>query len=96
MAEALVEDRLQRGVDKWLTDLFNHPPDLWGGEQTEPVGFPEKWETEASEQWMQRVSWNRMVTRPMREKSQTTPVTTTTWTTDFLTREGEDRKAMGD
>ena len=36
-----------------------------------------------------------MVTKPMREQSHTTPVTTT-WTTDFLTREGEDRKAMGD
>jgi hypothetical protein len=35
------------------------------------------------------------VTRPMREQLHTTPVNTT-WTADFLTLEGEGRKAMGD
>ena len=65
------------------------------GEQIEPVGSSEKWETVASEQWMQKTTWNRMVTRTRREPPHTTPVTTT-WTTDFLTREGEGRKAMGD
>jgi hypothetical protein len=35
------------------------------------------------------------VTRTMREQPHTTPVTTT-WTADFLTREGEGRKAMSD
>ena len=30
-----------------------------------------------------------------RDKSHKTPVTTT-WTTDFMTREGEGRKSMGD
>ena len=36
-----------------------------------------------------------MVTRPMREQPHTSTVTTT-WTADFLTREGEGRRAMGD
>jgi hypothetical protein len=36
-----------------------------------------------------------MVTRTMWEQSHTTPVTST-WTADFLTREGEGRKTMGD
>ncbi len=31
------------------------------GDQTEPVGSPEKWETVASGQWIQRVTWNRIV-----------------------------------
>jgi hypothetical protein len=36
-----------------------------------------------------------MVTRTMWEEPHTTPVTTT-WTTDFLTQEGEDRMVMDD
>ena len=39
--------------------------------------------------------WNRMVTMEERGKSHKTPVTTI-WTTDFMTREGEGRKVMGD
>jgi hypothetical protein len=35
------------------------------------------------------------LTKPMREQPHTTPGTTT-WTADFLTREGEGQKAMGD
>ena len=65
---------------KWLLKL-NHSP--------------EKWETVASGQWIQKEVWNRLVTRTMWEQSHTTPVTTT-WTFDFLSREGEGRKAMGD
>jgi hypothetical protein len=87
----LMENRLQRGADKWRADLFNHRNELWEGEQTVSVGSPEKWETVASGQWMQRSAWNRMVTKPMREKPHTTPVTTT-WTADFLTREGEGQR----
>jgi hypothetical protein len=75
--------------------LFKPRHEFWEGEQIEPVGPSEKWETVASGQWMQKVTWNRMVTRTMREQPHTTPVTTT-WTTDFLTREGEVRKSMGD
>ena len=94
-AESLMEDRLQKGADKWRTELFKPRHEFWEGEQIEPVCPSEKWETVASGQWMQKAAWNRMVTRTMREQPHTTPVTTT-WTADFLTREGEDRKAMGD
>jgi hypothetical protein len=52
-AESLMEDRLQRGADKWRAELFNHRPELWEGEQTAPVGSTKKWETVASGQWMQ-------------------------------------------
>jgi hypothetical protein len=44
---------------------------------------------------MHKAAWNKMVTRTMREQLHNTPVTTM-WTADFLTREGEGRKAMGD
>ena len=94
-AESLMEDRLQKGADKWRIELFKPRLELWEGEQIEPVGPSEKWETVASGQWMQKAAWNRMVTRTMREQPHTTPVTTT-WTADFLTREGEGRKALGD
>ena len=94
-AESLMEDRLQKGADKWRTELFKPRHEFWEGEQIEPVCPSEKWETVASGQWMQKSAWNRMVTRTMREQPHTTPVTTT-WTADFLTREGEGRKAMGD
>jgi hypothetical protein len=94
-SESLMEDRMQKGADKWWTKLFKPRHEFWEGDQIEPVGPSEKWETVASGQWMQKAAWNRMVTRTMREQAHTTPVTTT-WTTDFLTREGEDRKAMGD
>jgi hypothetical protein len=75
--------------------LFKPRHEYWEGEQIEPVGPSEKWETVSSGQWMQKAAWNRMVTRTMREQPHTTPVTTT-WTADFLTREGEGRKALGD
>ena len=90
-----MEDRLQKGADKWRTELFKPRLELWEGEQIEPVGPSEKWETVASGQWMQKAAWTRMVTRTMREQPHTTPVTTP-WAADFLTREGEGRKAMGD
>jgi hypothetical protein len=90
-----MEDRLQRGADKSRTELFKPRIELWEGVQIEPVGSTEEWETVASGQLMQKGAWNRMVTRTMREQPHTTPVTTI-WTTDFLTREGEVRKAMGD
>ena len=99
VAESLMEGRLQRGADKWRTELFNHRPELWEGEQTEPVGSPEKWETVASGQWMQRAAWNRMVTRPMREQPYTTSDPGNYCVdsrSDFLTREGQGRQAMGD
>ena len=75
--------------------MFKPRHECWEGGQIEPVCPSEKWETVSSGQWMQKSAWNRMVTRTMREQPHTTPVTTT-WTADFLTREGEGRKAMGD
>ena len=44
---------------------------------------------------MQNVAWNRWVTTLEREQPHKTPITST-WTADFLTREGEGRKAVGD
>ena len=61
----------------------------------EKVGSPEKWEKVASGLWIQKTVWNRTVIRSEREQSHSTPVTTT-WTADFLTREGEGRCAMGE
>jgi hypothetical protein len=43
-----MEDRLQKGVDKWWTELFKTRLDLWEGEEIEPVGPSEKWETATS------------------------------------------------
>ncbi len=51
----------------------------------------------ASGKWIQKVTWNRSqwVTTREREQPHKTPVTST-WTADFLPREGKDLKAMGD
>jgi hypothetical protein len=49
----------------------------------------------ASGKWIQKAVWNRWVTTREREQPHKTPVTST-WTEDFLTREGEGRKAVGD
>jgi hypothetical protein len=48
-----------------------------------------------SGRWIQKVVWNRWVTTREGEKPHKTPVTST-WKTDFLTREGEGRKVVGD
>jgi hypothetical protein len=56
---------------------------------------PDKWDMIASGKWIQKAAWNRWVTTREREKPHKTPVTST-WTADFLTREGEGRKAVGD
>ena len=49
---------------------------------------PDKWYKIVSAKWIQKVVWNRMVTVMERDQFHKTPVTVT-WTTDFLTREGE-------
>jgi hypothetical protein len=67
-AESLMEDRLQRGANKWRTEVFKPRLELWEREQIEPAGSTEKWETVALGQWMQKAAWNRMVTRTMREQ----------------------------
>ncbi len=55
----------------------------------------DKWDTITSGKWIQKVVWNRMVTMSERDQLHNTPVTST-WTDDFLTREGEGHKVMGD
>ncbi len=56
---------------------------------------PDKWDVISSGNWTQKAVWNRMVTVLDRDQPHKTPVTST-WTSDFLTRDGEGRKAMGD
>ena len=41
-AESLMEDRLQKGADKWRIELFKPRLELWEGEQIEPVGPSER------------------------------------------------------
>ena len=55
----------------------------------------DKWDVIVSGNWIQKAVWNRMVTVSERNQPHKTPVTST-WTPDFLTREGEVRKAMDD
>ncbi len=50
---------------------------------------------EGGDDLIQKAVLNRMVTVLERDQSHKTPVITT-WTTSFLTREGEGHKAMGD
>jgi hypothetical protein len=50
-----------------------------------------KWDMIATGKWIQKSVWNRWVTRSERDQSHKTPITST-WTTDFLTREGEGHK----
>ncbi len=55
---------------------------------------PSKWDMIATGKWIQKAVWNRWVTESERDQSHKTPITST-WTVDFLTREGEGRKAIG-
>ena len=52
---------------------------------------PDKWDMIASGKWMQKAVWNRWVTTLERDQPHKTPITST-WTADFLTREGEGHK----
>ena len=54
-----------------------------------------KWDMIESGKWMQKAVWNRWVTTMERDQPHKTPITST-WTEDFLTREGEGRKSVGD
>ena len=55
----------------------------------------DKWDVIDSGNWIQKTVWNRMVTVSDRDQLHKTPVTSR-WTSDFLTREGEVLKTMGD
>ena len=99
-AESLLEERLYHGANKWRKGLFeghnegmeeDHPQ----FEQSWRVTTTGKWDAISSGNWIQKTAWNRMVTGSERDQSHKTPVTST-WTPDFLTREGEDHKVMGD
>ena len=63
----------------------------WRSEAT----MSDKWDTISSGKWIHKTVWNRMVTVSERDQLHKTPVTST-WTSDFLTRKGEGRKAMVD
>ena len=96
-AESLVEERLQTGANKWRKGLFEERDvDEDGDEgmlgESWRADAPAKWDLIASGDWIQRGAWNRQVTSLERDLPHKTPVTTT-WTTDFLTREGEGREA---
>jgi hypothetical protein len=54
-----------------------------------------KWDMIVSGEWIQKAVWNRWVTTRERDQPHKTPVTST-WTSDFLTREGEGLKVVGD
>ena len=85
---------------KWRKGLFegcgeDMEEDQLQADQNWRPNAPGKWDTIASGQWIQKAAWNRMVTTMERDQPHKTPVTST-WTADFLTREGERRKAVGD
>ena len=101
-AESLLEERLQYGANKWRRGLFEEHGEGMEEDHPHPQSAynwraiaPDKWEAIASGNWIQKAAWNRMVTTLERDQPHKTPVTST-WTADFLTREGEGRKAMGD
>jgi hypothetical protein len=54
-----------------------------------------QWDMITSGKWIQKEEWNRWVTVREREQPRKTPVTST-WTEDFLTREGEGHKVVGE
>jgi hypothetical protein len=56
---------------------------------------PAKWDMLATGKWIQKAAWNRWVTKSERDQPHKTPITST-WTADFLTREGEGHKEIGD
>ena len=99
-AESLLEQRLQFGANKWRKGLFEGRSE--DTDEDQPMvdqnwrpDAPAKWHMIASGKWIQKAAWNRWVTTRERDQPHKTPVTST-WTADFLTREGEGRKAVGD
>ena len=62
-------------------------------EQSWRVTSPDKWDAIVSGKWIQKSEGNRMVTTSERDRSHKSPVTST-WTPDFLTREGDGHKTI--
>ena len=92
VSESLLEERLQFGANKWLKGLFEERSKDTDGDQpmvdqTWRPDAPSKWDMIASGKWIQKAAWNRWVTTRERDQPHKTPVTST-WTVDFLTREG--------
>jgi ribonuclease HI len=99
-AESLMEERLQIGANKWWKGLFETlTRDTDGDQQIQNLNWrsdaSSKWDMIATGKWIQKAVWNRWVTESERNQPHKTPITST-WTADFLTREGEGRKAIGD
>jgi len=102
-AESLMEERLQTGANKWRKGLFEErSEDTDGVQQMQDQNWrsdaPAKWDMIASVKWppmIQKAAWNRWVPTLVRDQPHKTPITST-WTADFLTREGEGHKAVGD
>jgi hypothetical protein len=88
------------GANKWREGLFKERSADSDGEQQMS---DQKWRSDASSKWdmietgkwMQKTVWNRWVTTLERDQPHKTPITST-WTADFLTREGEGRKEVDD
>ena len=93
MAESLLEERLQFGTNKWSKGLFGEHSEIL--DQRWRPDAPAKWDMIASGKWIQKVVLNSWGTTREREEPNKTPVTST-WTEDFLTREGDGRKSVGD
>ncbi len=100
MYVALMEERLKTGANKWRKGLFEErSEDTDGDQQMKDQNWrsdtPAKWDMIATGKWIQKAVWNRWVTTLDRDQPHKTPITST-WTADFLTREGEGRKTVGD
>ena len=93
-----MEERLQIGANKWRKGLFE-TRSKDGDQQMQNHNWradaPSKWDMIATGKWMQKAVWNRWVTESERDQPHKTPITST-WTADFLSREGEGRKVIGD
>ena len=90
----------KNGANKWRKGLFEErSEDTDGDQQMQDQNWRSdasaKWDIVATGKWMQKTAWNRWMTTSERDQPHKTPITST-WTTDFLTREGEGRKAVGD
>jgi hypothetical protein len=95
-----MEERLQTGTNKCRKGLFEERSEDTDGDQQMPdqnwrSDASTKWDMIASGKWMKKAAWNRWVTTLERYLSHKAPITST-WTADFLTRDGEGRKTVGD
>jgi hypothetical protein len=88
------------GQIKWRKGLFEErSKDTDGDQQMQDQNWRSdtsaKWDMITTGKWIQKAVWNRWVTTLERDQSHKTQITST-WTVDFLTREGEGHKVVGD